>query len=107
MRKADLTPGTTKGLIEEGNDWMQENAVPEVMDAGLIAAAQRVEHYEMAGYGSVHNFSQLLGEKEATGLLAETLQEEEATNKQLKVLAKSIDDDRLYIGGGRTIADFF
>lgn len=87
------TCSAMKGLIEEGNEWMQENAVPEVMDAGLIAAAQRVEHYEMAGYGSVHNFSQLLGEKEATGLLAETLQEEEATNKQLKVLAKSIDVD--------------
>ena len=85
------TCAAMKGLIAEGNEWMGENAAPEVMDAGLIAAAQRVEHYEMAGYGSVHNFSQLLGEKEATGLLAETLQEEEATNKQLKVLAKSID----------------
>jgi ferritin-like metal-binding protein YciE len=85
------TCAAMKGLIEEGNEWMEENAAPEVMDAGLIAAAQRVEHYEMAGYGSVHNFSQLLGEKEATGLLTETLQEEEATNKQLKALAKSID----------------
>ncbi|MFY9986635.1 MAG: ferritin-like domain-containing protein [Chthoniobacterales bacterium] len=85
------TCAAMKGLIEEGNEWMEENAAPEVMDAGLIAAAQRVEHYEMAGYGTVHNFSQLLGEKEATGLLAETLQEAEAANKQLKVLAKSID----------------
>jgi ferritin-like metal-binding protein YciE len=85
------TCAAMKGLIEEGNEWMEENAAPQVMDAGLIAAAQRVEHYEMAGYGSVHNFSQLLGEKEATGLLAETLQEAEAANKQLNVLAKSID----------------
>ena len=85
------TCAAMKGLIEEGNEWMEENAAPEVMDAGLIAAAQRVEHYEMAGYGTVHNFSQLLGEKEATGLLAETLQEAKAANKQLKVLAKSID----------------
>jgi ferritin-like metal-binding protein YciE len=80
-----------KGLIEEGSEWMEENASPAVMDAGLIAAAQRVEHYEMAGYGTVHNFSELLGEKEAAGLLAETLQEENAADKQLTVLAKSID----------------
>jgi ferritin-like metal-binding protein YciE len=61
------------------------------MDAGLIAAAQRVEHYEMAGYGTVHNFSELLGEKEVAGLLAETLKEEKAADKQLTALAKSID----------------
>ena len=79
------TCAAMKGLIEEGNEWMQEDASSQVMDAGLIATAQRVEHYEMAGYGTVHNFSQLLGEKEATGLLAETLQEAEAANKQLKV----------------------
>jgi ferritin-like metal-binding protein YciE len=64
-----------KGLIEEGTEWMEEDASPEVMDAGLIAAAQRVEHYEMAGYGIVHNFSELLGEKKVAGLLAETLKE--------------------------------
>ena len=85
------TCAAMKGLIEEGSEWMEENATPEVMDAGLIAAAQRVEHYEMAGYGTVHNFSELLGEKEAAGLLAETLQEEKAADKQLTVLAKSID----------------
>ena len=80
-----------KGLIEEGSEWMEEDASPQVMDAGLIAAAQRVEHYEMAGYGTVHNFSELLGEKEAAGLLAETLQEEKAADKHLTALAKSID----------------
>jgi hypothetical protein len=53
-----------KGLIKEGSAWMEEDAEPEVMDAGLIAAAQRVEHYEMAGYGTVHNFAELLGEEE-------------------------------------------
>jgi len=80
-----------KGLIEEGSEWMKEDASPEVMDAGLIAAAQRVEHYEMAGYGTVHNFSELLGEKEAAGLLAQTLKEEKAADKELTALAKSID----------------
>ena len=80
-----------KGLIEEGNEWMEQDASPQVMDAGLIASAQRVEHYEMAGYGTVHNFSELLGEKEAAGLLADTLQEEKAADKHLTALAKSID----------------
>jgi ferritin-like metal-binding protein YciE len=85
------TCAAMKGLIEEGNEWMEEDASPQVMHAGLIAAAQRVEHYEMAGYGTVHNFSELLGEKEAAGLLADTLQEEKAADKHLTALAKSID----------------
>src|ERR1700740_3354478 len=85
------TCAAMKGLIEEGSEWMEEDAAPQVMDAGLIAAAQRVEHYEMAGYGTVHNFSELLGEKEAARLLAEALKEEKAANKELTVLAKSID----------------
>jgi ferritin-like metal-binding protein YciE len=68
------TCAAMKGLIEEGAEWMAEDAEPEVMDAGLIAAAQRVEHYEIAGYGTVHNFSELLGEEEAAELLAETLE---------------------------------
>jgi ferritin-like metal-binding protein YciE len=88
---AGHTCAAMKGLIEEGSEWMEEDAAPQVMDAGLIAAAQRLEHYEMAGYGTVHNFSELLGEKEAAGLLAETLQEEKAADKQLTALAKSID----------------
>ena len=69
---------------------MKEDAGPEVMDAGLIAAAQRVEHYEMAGYGTVHNFAKLLGEKDAAELLAETLQEERAADEKLTTLAQSI-----------------
>ena len=56
-----------------------------------VSSQQRVEHYEMAGNGTVHNFSELLGEKEAARLLAETLQEEKAADKQLTALAKSID----------------
>jgi ferritin-like metal-binding protein YciE len=80
-----------KGLIEEGGEWMEEDAAPEVMDAGLIAAAQRVEHYEMAGYGTVHNFAELLGEDDAAELLAETLDEEKAADNKLTTLAKSIN----------------
>jgi ferritin-like metal-binding protein YciE len=85
------TCAAMKGLIEEGSAWMEEDAAPEVMDAGLIAAAQRVEHYEMAGYGTVHNFSELLGEDEAAELLAETLHEEKAADEKLTTLAKSIN----------------
>jgi ferritin-like metal-binding protein YciE len=85
------TCAAMKGLIEEGSEWMEEDAEPEVMDAGLIAAAQRVEHYEMAGYGTVHNFAQLLGEDDAADLLAETLKEEATADKKLTALAKSIN----------------
>jgi ferritin-like metal-binding protein YciE len=80
-----------KCLIEEGAEWMKRDADPEVMDAGLIAAAQRVKHYEMAGYGTVHNFSELLDEEEAAELLAETLKEEEAADAKLTALAQSIN----------------
>jgi ferritin-like metal-binding protein YciE len=85
------TCAAMKGLIEEGSEWMEEDAEPEVMDAGLIAAAQRVEHYEMAGYGTVHNFAELLEEEEAAELLSETLEEEEAADEKLTTLAKSIN----------------
>jgi Domain of unknown function (DUF892) len=60
------------------------------MDAGIIAAAQRVEHYEMAGYGTVQTFAKLLGEKEAAELFTLTLNEEKAADKKLNLLAKSI-----------------
>jgi len=85
------TCAAMKALIAEGSAWMEEDAAPELIDAGLVAAAQRVEHYEMAGYGIVHNFSELLGEEEAAELLAETLHEEEATEEKLTTLAKSIN----------------
>jgi ferritin-like metal-binding protein YciE len=65
-----------KGLVEEGSEMMEEDAAPPVMDAGLIAAAQRVEHYEMAGYGCVRNYAKLLGETHAAKLLQQTLDEE-------------------------------
>jgi ferritin-like metal-binding protein YciE len=85
------TCAAMKGLIEKGAEWMKRDADPEVMDAGLIAAAQRVEHYEMAGYGTAHNFSELLGDEEAAELLAETLEEEEEADAKLTALAQSIN----------------
>src|SRR6476646_10565792 len=69
------TCAAMKGLIEEGSEWIGEDAAAEVMDAGIIAAAQRVEHYEMAGYGTVQTFAKLLGEKEAAELFTLTLNE--------------------------------
>jgi ferritin-like metal-binding protein YciE len=80
-----------KGLIEEGSEWIGEDAEAEVMDAGIIAAAQRVEHYEMAGYRTVQTFAKLLEEKEAAELFTLTLNEEKAADKKLTLLAKSIN----------------
>ncbi len=76
-----------KGLVEEGSEMIEEDAEPPVMDAGLIAAAQRVEHYEMAAYGCVRNYAKLLGETEAQQLLQKTLDEEAAADKKLSKLA--------------------
>ena len=90
-RLAGHTCAAMKGLIEEGSEWIGEEAAAEVMDAGIIAAAQRVEHYEMAGYGTVQTFAKLLGEKEAAELFTLTLNEEKAADKKLSLLAKSIN----------------
>jgi len=79
-----------EGLVEEGEELMNEDAEPEILDAGLIAAAQRVEHYEIAGYGTVRTYAKLLNETEAMRLLQETLDEEGATDKKLTQLAESL-----------------
>src|SRR5690349_5017982 len=82
-----------EGLVEESAEWIEEDAAPDVMDAGLIAAAQRVEHYEMAGYGCVRTYAQLLGETKAAKLLQKTLEEEGAADKKLTQLAERINVD--------------
>jgi ferritin-like metal-binding protein YciE len=79
-----------EGLVKEGDELMKEDAEPEILDAGLIAAAQRVEHYEMAGYGTVRNYAKMLKENDAARLLQETLDEEGATDKKLTQLAESV-----------------
>jgi ferritin-like metal-binding protein YciE len=78
-----------EGLVEEGKEMMQEDMEPEVMDAALIGAAQRIEHYEIAGYGTVRTYAQVLGEKEHVKLLQQTLDEEANTDKMLTQLAES------------------
>jgi ferritin-like metal-binding protein YciE len=78
-----------KGLIKEGEEMIKRKGEPEVIDAGLIAAAQRVEHYEIAGYGTVRTYAELLGDQEAVRLLERTLQEEEETDEKLTAIATS------------------
>jgi ferritin-like metal-binding protein YciE len=78
-----------EGLVEEGKEVMQEDMAPEVMDAALIAAAQRIEHYEMAGYGTCRTWAQTLGEKNQQKLLQQTLDEEGDADKKLTALAES------------------
>jgi ferritin-like metal-binding protein YciE len=78
-----------EGLIEEAKEMMEEISTPEVLDAAMIAAAQKVEHYEIASYGSVCALAEALGQKEAAKLLEETLNEEKATDQRLNQIALS------------------
>ena len=78
-----------QGLLAEGEETIKEDAEPEVKDAALIAAAQRVEHYEMAAYGTVSAYAKLLKEKAVLKLLQDTLAEEKATDEALTELAES------------------
>lgn len=78
-----------EGLIAEGSEVMKEDAAPEVMDAALIAAAQKVEHYEIAGYGTARTWAQQLGYDSAARLLQQTLEEESMANEKLTRIAES------------------
>jgi ferritin-like metal-binding protein YciE len=80
-----------EGLIKEGAEMIEEDPAPEELDAGLISAAQRVEHYEIAGYGCVSTYAKLLGEAQAVSLLRQTLEEEKETDEKLSQLAGSIN----------------
>lgn len=77
------------GIIEEGQAFAQAKGKPQVRDAALISAAQRVEHYEMASYGTCRTFAQRLGHAEVANLLQQTLDEEKMTDKRLSELAES------------------
>ncbi|MEY2548864.1 MAG: hypothetical protein QOD64_1446 [Verrucomicrobiota bacterium] len=89
-RPTGKTCKAMKGLVEEGKEVIEEDGDDSVLDAALIGAAQRVEHYEMAGYGVVRTFASLLGEDEARDLLQRTLNEEGETDKKLTALAESV-----------------
>jgi len=80
------------GLLEEGEELMDEEDNPsDVLDAGLITAAQKVEHYEMAAYGSLRTWADLLGESKVVNLLQTTLDEEGDTDKKLTEIAQSLN----------------
>jgi ferritin-like metal-binding protein YciE len=77
-----------RGIIDEGEDLMSQKADPSIMDAGLIAGAQRVEHYEMAVYGSLRNWANRIGNSQAVSLLQETLNEEKEADQKLTQIAE-------------------
>ncbi|MBV9504941.1 MAG: ferritin-like domain-containing protein [Acidobacteriia bacterium] len=94
FQKLDETPKGQKckgleGIIDEGEDMMDKDAPPAVADAALISAAQRVEHYEIAAYGSVRAYARRLGLEDHVQLLQQTLDEETETDRQLTSLAES------------------
>jgi ferritin-like metal-binding protein YciE len=91
-----------KGLIEEGSEILEEEGEESVLDAGIIVAAQKVEHYEMAGYGSVRAFAQLLGQEEAAQLLQTTLDEESKANELLSQLAETTVNAEAVMNTGMT-----
>ena len=78
-----------EGLIEEGNELLKEEVEPDVLDAGLIAAAQKVEHYEIASYGTARAWAEKMGHDDAARLLQQTLEEEAMANDKLTELAES------------------
>src|SRR5438105_13171774 len=80
-----------EGLIKEGGEMLKQDAEPEVRDAGIIAAAQKVEHYEIASYGCARTYAQLLQNRQAVDLLEQTLQEEKDADEKLTELAQQIN----------------
>lgn len=88
-----------KGLIEEGSEILEEKGEESVLDAGIIAAAQKVEHYEMATYGTLRTWADLLNQDEAAGLLQDTLDEEGEADKKLNELAEEIVNPEALLEG--------
>jgi ferritin-like metal-binding protein YciE len=85
-----------EGLVQEGKEIMEEKGLEgETLDAGLISAAQRVEHYEIAAYGCVRTYANLLGDENAASLLDKTLEEEKETDQKLTALAAQINFEAL------------
>jgi ferritin-like metal-binding protein YciE len=80
-----------EGLVEEGGEVIKEDMTAGIKDAALIAAAQRVEHYEIAGYGCVHAYAIRLGDRDAANLLGETLEEEKEADQTLNGIAEELN----------------
>jgi ferritin-like metal-binding protein YciE len=88
-----------EGLLEEGKEVLEEEGEPAVIDAALIASAQRVEHYEIAAYGCLRTYANLLGYSQAERLLQQTLAEEEAADKKLTQLGESGINEAAFAAG--------
>jgi ferritin-like metal-binding protein YciE len=82
-----------QGVLEEGSEVLEDTDKGNVRDAAMIAAAQRVEHYEMAGYGSARDFAKLLGMPDVASLLEQTLEEEKAADKKLTSIASGVNKE--------------
>jgi ferritin-like metal-binding protein YciE len=98
MELLEATPKGKKckamgGLIEEGEEKLELKAEPAIKDAALIGAAQKIEHYEIAGYGTARTFAEILGQNEVAELLQATLDEESATDEKLTELAETINEE--------------
>ena len=90
-KKAKSKPcAAMKGLVEEGQETISEDASPEMKDCMLIASAQRAEHYEIAAYGTVRTIAEMMGNQEVVDLLQQTLEEEEETDAKLSEISKRI-----------------
>ena len=90
-----------EGVLEEGKELLEEDSEAAVLDAGIIAAAQHVEHYEIAGYGTAAAYARLLGEKKAMKLLAASLEEEKKADAELTGLAESAINLEAEMAGAR------
>lgn len=90
-----------EGLLEEGGDMLKKDADEAVLDAGIISAAQRVEHYEIAAYGTLRTYAETLGEKKAAKLLQQTLQEEKDADVKLTKLAEGTINQEAAAGSRR------
>jgi ferritin-like metal-binding protein YciE len=100
LKRLDEAPGgkvckAMKGLVEEGAEAIGQKGPESLRDANLIGAAQRVEHYEMAAYGTSRAFAEALGESEIVDLLSQTYSEEVATDKALTTISKTVNRDAL------------
>jgi ferritin-like metal-binding protein YciE len=93
-----------QGLIEEASEMMEEDMADDVMDAALISSAQKVEHYEIASYGTVRTWARLIGEEQAAELLQETLDEESEADKRLTELAESFVNEEAENGDEEDMA---
>ena len=89
-----------EGLIAEGDEFSKEEATPAVLDAGMVVAAQKVEHYEIAAYGSLCTFAELLGFDEDLELLKQNLSEEEETDERLTEIGETLNEQAEQSQGG-------